>query len=87
MSNNLRIGRIYEVRGVVPDGFPVGSRVEFIGGYDNDVFTNGRFWDYLEPDQVRLSEDQTPLEFTSAMSHCRNQALNGEDPSFDLMQE
>lgn len=87
MSNNLRIGHIYEVLGVVPDGFPIGTRVEFIGGYDNDVFSNGYFWDYLDSDQVRLSEDQSPLEYSHAMSICRTQALNGEDPSFDLMQE
>lgn len=75
----LNIGTIYEVRPDIPD-YPEGLRLEFIGGPDDDVFTDGSLVEYFDEDEVRRSTNQTPLELTEVMQIAKSRAMSGYDP-------
>lgn len=77
MVTNPRLGRIYVASG----GFPEGTRVEFIGGPDNDIFTDGSSWTWLSPDEVHQCDDQSPIPYSSTMESEKTYALSGCEPN------
>jgi hypothetical protein len=76
MVTNPRLGRIY----VASAGFPYGTRVEFIGGPENDIFTNGVSWTWLSADEVHQCDDQSPIPYSSLMESEKAVALSGSEP-------
>lgn len=72
----LQQGTIYET--IIEDcDFPIGSRVEFLGGVDDDVFSDGNLFDWLGAKEVKRSPDQTPLEYTEEAQVNHSRALSG----------
>lgn len=90
MVTNLIIGRIYVARfsgnSNEHDAFPDGTRVEFIGGPDDDIISNGEQWDFLGIyDSLEQTDDQTPLAYSEQMAIGRSEAMTGEQPECELM--
>lgn len=74
-----QIGTIYETITSESD-FPVGTRVEFIGGEDDDVYCDGILTDWLGNSDVHRSSDQSPLGYTKEMQLTRGRCMSGSDP-------
>lgn len=73
---SLQIGTIYEVKADDCE-FPQGTRVEFCGGIDDDVFSDGASFDWLSSEEVTRSTDQSPLEFDGAAQAVKSKAQAG----------
>lgn len=76
MSFNL--GTVYTTK--TSDGFPKGTRVEFIGGIDDDCFTDGEAIEYFSPDEVQRAHSQEPVECTAYIQLAKSKAMSGYDP-------
>lgn len=76
MSFNL--GTIYTT--LESDGYPKGTRVEFIGGVDDDCFTDGETIEYFGPDEVRRSSNQGAIECSPYIQIAKSKAMSGIDP-------
>lgn len=76
---SFQIGTIYEVL-IDDEDFPKGSRVLFIGGEDDDCFTNGKSITYFSPEEVRRSSNQYPLETTEVIQQAIATAMTGYNP-------
>lgn len=72
------IGTIYTTK--TSDGFPKGTRVEFIGGPDDDCFTDGQSIEYFSPEEVQRSPNQWPLEVSRVIQQAVAKAMAGFDP-------
>lgn len=72
------IGTIYTTVG--EDGYPKGTRVEYIGGLDDDCFTDGESVEYFSDEEVQRSPDQTPIECTETIQIVKSKAMSGYDP-------
>lgn len=73
---SLQIGTIYEV--TTDDcEFPIGTRVEFCGGIDDDVFSDGTSFDWLDESEVKRCSDQSPIDYDSAAQALRSKAQAG----------
>ena len=79
MVKHPRLGRIYLV--TAEDGsITKGSRVEFLGGADDMLFSDGTEVDYFSEEEIGNCQDQAPLQFTAAMERARSQGNSGYDP-------
>lgn len=78
----LKEGTIYEVieEGL---GVPIGTRMEFVGGASDDVFTDGEMYTYLYEEEVKRADNQTPLSLTKEMQAVKAGALAGYDPELN----
>lgn len=76
---SFTIGTIYRTRSSI--GFPVGTRVEFIGGPDDDIFTDGESIEYFDPSEVLRDPDQSPIECSEVIQEAKAKAMAGYDPS------
>lgn len=76
---SFQIGTIYEVT-VDDTEVPLGARVEFIGGPDDDCFTDGLNIIYYGPDEVRRSSNQWSLETSKTIQQAVAKAMAGFDP-------
>lgn len=74
----LILGTIYEPKG--DDGFPKGTRMEFIGGPDDDIFTDGYSMEYYGADEVIRSPNQEPLEVSEVMQRAKALTMSGYEP-------
>lgn len=75
---NLVLGTIYEPK--TSDGFPEGTRMEFIGGPDDDIFTDGWSMEYYDSSEVIRSSNQEPLEVSEVMQLAKAKTMSGYDP-------
>lgn len=75
---SFRLGTIYRTRSSV--GFPVGTRVEFIGGPDDDIFTDGESIEYFDQSEVLRDPDQTPLECSEYIQVAKAKTMSGYEP-------
>lgn len=75
---SFRLGTIYRCRSSV--GFPVGTRVEFIGGPDDDIFTDGESIEYFDQSEVLRDPDQTPLECSEYIQVAKSKTMSGYEP-------
>lgn len=75
---SLNLGTIYVTKN--SEGYPKGTRVEFIGGPDDDIFTDGHTIEYFDSSEVLRSPDQTPLECTQYIQKAKAAAMSGIDP-------
>lgn len=72
------IGTIYHT--LTSEGFPKGTKVEYIGGLDDDCFTDGESIDYYGPDEVQRSSNQAPIECSETIQLAKAKAMSGYDP-------
>lgn len=72
------IGTIYTTKG--DEGYPKGTRVEYIGGLDDDCFTDGESLEYFSPEEVQRSADQSPVECSEYIQSAKSKAMSGYDP-------
>lgn len=75
---SLTVGVIYEAKG--NEGFPQGTRMEFIGGPDDDLFTDGYSIEYYDQSEVLRSPDQSPIECSEFIQVAKSKAMSGYDP-------
>lgn len=79
MVKHPRLGRIYQV--LTKDGtIPKGSRVEYLGGAEDLLFSDGVEVDYFSEEEIGNCQDQTPLPFSVDMERARSQGNSGFDP-------
>lgn len=74
----LIIGQLYVTNS--HEGFPLGTRVEFIGGMDNDCFTDGESITYLGPEEVNRALNQEPLVCSETIQFAKARTMAGYDP-------
>lgn len=75
---SLTVGVIYVTKD--SQGFPEGTRIEFIGGPDDDLFTDGYSIEYYDQSEVLRSPDQSPIECSEIMQVAKAKAMSGFDP-------
>lgn len=73
---SLQIGALYEVMAYDCE-FPKGTIVEFCGGIDDDVFSDGTNFDWLDETEVQRSSDQSPLDYDAAAQTVKSKAQAG----------
>lgn len=79
MVKNPRLGRIYLV--LTKDGtIPRGTRVEFLGGAEDLLFSDGVEVDYFSEEEIANCQNQSPLPFSVEMERARSQGNSGFDP-------
>lgn len=75
---SLILGVIYETKD--SSGFPKGTRMEFIGGAEDDVFTDGLSIEFYDQSEVLRSPDQSPIECSEVIQVAKSKAMSGYDP-------
>lgn len=61
-------------------GYPKGTRIEFIGGENDDCFTDGRTVQYYSPEEVKRDSNQEPIECYGSIQLAKSKAMSGYDP-------
>jgi hypothetical protein len=54
--------------------------MEFIGGPDDDIFTDGFSMEYYDSSEVLRSSNQEPLEISEVMQRAKAKTMSGYDP-------
>ncbi|AHK11908.1 hypothetical protein CHOED_048 [Vibrio phage CHOED] len=75
---SLNLGTIYVTKS--SDGFPIGTRVEFIGGPDDDCFTDGESIEYFSSEEVLRSSNQQSIECSPYIQQAKASTMSGFDP-------
>ena len=80
MITKPRLGHIYIALAV----FPEGTRVEFIGGPDDDIFSDGNTWTWLDNSELMPCDDQSYISYTPLMGMQKSTALAGITPDMAM---
>lgn len=75
---SFSLGTVYTTKN--SDGYPKGTRVEFIGGIDDDCFTDGESIEYFGPDELTRAHSQEPIECNEYIQLAKAKAMSGFDP-------